>query len=92
MATRKATLKRDGRDENCVQNFRRKPEKDYVEDLNVDGMIILEWISTKRGKRLWTGFMRVRIGISEHGNEAISIKEGNFLTHFLKKISAPLRF
>jgi hypothetical protein len=27
VTTRKATLKRDGRDENCVQNFRRKPEK-----------------------------------------------------------------
>jgi hypothetical protein len=37
-----------GIDEKCIHNFGLKPqEKDYSEDLGVDGKIILEWILGK---------------------------------------------
>jgi hypothetical protein len=36
----------------------------HFEDLGVDRMIILEWISGKWGGRVWTGFNWLRIGTS----------------------------
>jgi hypothetical protein len=34
----------------------RKPEvKDHLEELSVDGKIILEWILGKQGREVWTG-------------------------------------
>jgi len=35
--------------------------KDYSEDLDVDRMIILEWILGKYGGDVWTGFIWLRI-------------------------------
>jgi hypothetical protein len=47
--------------------------KDYLEDMSLDGKIILEWILGKQGGRMWTGCIWIRIGINrgscEHGNE-----------------------
>jgi hypothetical protein len=54
-----------------------------VEDLGVDGKILLEWILEKYGEKVWTGFMWLRIGTSGgllHGNEpSDSIKGREFL-------------
>jgi hypothetical protein len=46
--------------------------------------IILEWILGKKGRKLWTGCIWIRIGTREHscehGNEPLgSIKGGEFL-------------
>jgi hypothetical protein len=38
--------------------------RDHVEDLDVDGRIILERVLGKEGGMLWTGFMWLRIGTS----------------------------
>jgi len=36
----------------------------HLEELSVDGRIILKLISEKRGRKLWTGFIWLRIGTS----------------------------
>jgi hypothetical protein len=38
--------------------------RDYSEDLDVDGRIILKWLLAKSDARLWIGFiwLRIRIG------------------------------
>jgi hypothetical protein len=37
-------------------------ERKHLEDLDVDGMLILEWISEKEAGKFWIGFMWLRIG------------------------------
>jgi hypothetical protein len=34
---------------------------DHSEDLAIDGKIILEWILGKWGRKLWTGFIWLRL-------------------------------
>jgi hypothetical protein len=36
-----------------------------LEDLDVDGRIIFEWIIEKEGRMVWTGFIWPRIGTSD---------------------------
>jgi hypothetical protein len=55
-----------------------------VGNLGIDGAIILEWILGKWGRKVCTGFIWLRIGISdrfcEHGKEpSVSIKDDEFL-------------
>jgi hypothetical protein len=38
--------------------------RDNMVDINVDGKIILEWISVKYDGNVWTGFIWFRIGTS----------------------------
>jgi hypothetical protein len=38
--------------------------RNHLEDLGVDGKIILELILGKYGGRVWTGFILLRIGTS----------------------------
>jgi hypothetical protein len=38
--------------------------RNHVEDLGVDGKIILNWILGKKPGRVWTGFIWLRIGTS----------------------------
>jgi hypothetical protein len=38
--------------------------RDHLEDLGVDGKIMLEWIIGKYCRRLWTGFIWLRIVVS----------------------------
>jgi hypothetical protein len=38
---------------------------DYLEDLGVDGKIILEWIVGKLGRRLWTRCIWLRTGTGD---------------------------
>jgi hypothetical protein len=38
--------------------------RDHLEDLGVDGNIILQWILGKWCGRVWTGFIWLRIGTS----------------------------
>jgi hypothetical protein len=38
--------------------------RDHLEDANVNGRIILEWILKKYSGNLWTGFIQLRVGIS----------------------------
>jgi hypothetical protein len=37
-------------------------ERDYLEDPDVDGRIILKWISKTLGVRAWTGSIWLRMG------------------------------
>jgi hypothetical protein len=51
------------------------------EDTDVDGRVVLKWILTKYGVRMWIGLIWVRIGTvvgsSEHGDESYrSVKGG----------------
>jgi len=38
--------------------------RDHLEDLGIDGKVILEWMLGKEGGKLWTGFIWLRIGTS----------------------------
>jgi hypothetical protein len=38
--------------------------RDHSEYLGIDGKIILEWILGKKGGKLWTGCIWLRIGTS----------------------------
>ena len=40
-------------------------ERDHLEELGVDGKIILRWIFRKRDVGEWTGLMWLRIGTGE---------------------------
>jgi len=53
-------------DEKCIQYFGWKKVKGrvHLEDLGVDGRIILEWILGKFGGRVWTEFIWLWIGTS----------------------------
>jgi hypothetical protein len=43
--------------------FVEEPEgKDHLGDIGLDGVILLKWILKKQGRRLWTGFIWLRIG------------------------------
>jgi hypothetical protein len=58
--------------------------RDHLEDLGVDGRIILEWIIGKFGGSVWIGFIWLGTGISgglcEHDNEPSgSLKGREFL-------------
>jgi len=42
-------------------------KRDHLEDLGLDGKIILEWILEKDGGNMWTSFMWLRIGSYDDG-------------------------
>jgi hypothetical protein len=44
-----------------LKNLKRR---DHLEDMGVDGRIILEWILGKQGGKLLTGYTWLRIGTS----------------------------
>jgi hypothetical protein len=55
--------------------------KDHLEDLRIDGRIILKWISGKYRWKVWIGSGRGPVmAFCEHGNESFgSIKGRKFL-------------
>jgi hypothetical protein len=74
------------RGEKFIQYFGQKTLNgtDHLEDIGIDGVIILEWILRNYGGRVWTGFIWLRTGTGgascEHGNEASgSTKSSGFL-------------
>jgi hypothetical protein len=44
--------------------LRKLKGRGHLEDLGVDGKIILEWILGQYGGRVWTGLVYFRIGTS----------------------------
>jgi len=48
----------------CIQGFGGETPrgKDHVQDLDVDGKIILKWIFKRWNEETWTGLLRLRIG------------------------------
>jgi len=40
-------------------------EQDHLEDLDINGRIIIEWILWKYSGWVWTAFMQMRIGTSD---------------------------
>jgi hypothetical protein len=38
--------------------------RDHLEELEVDGKILVEWILNNYGGRVWTGFIWLRLGTS----------------------------
>ena len=73
-----------GGEERCIRGFGsgNLSERDHLQDLSVNGNIILKWIFNK-----WDGshgliWLRIRTGACECGNEpSASIHAGNFLTN-----------
>jgi len=45
-----------------LENLKRR---DHLEDLGVDGKVILEWILGKYGGKVWTGFVWFNAGTSD---------------------------
>jgi hypothetical protein len=44
-------------------------KRDHLEELGIDGSIILKWILKENCGKVWTGFILLRIGSSEYGTE-----------------------
>jgi hypothetical protein len=62
----------------------KSEEADHLEDLGVDGRIMLKWIIGNMGRRVWIGFMWLRIRTSsdchgQHTEPSGSINDGDFL-------------
>jgi hypothetical protein len=54
-----------GRDDKCVQNIGRETwMKETTQNRHLDRRIILDWILSIYGVKLWTGFIWLRIGTS----------------------------
>jgi hypothetical protein len=43
---------------NCIQNFSQTSlkEETHVEDIGIDGRVILKWFLDKWGLKMWVGF------------------------------------
>lgn len=55
---------------NACKVLKELKEGDHLEDLGVDGGLVLNWILKKQAERVWIIFILFRIGMScEHDNE-----------------------
>jgi hypothetical protein len=61
-----------------------KPERDHLEDLDVDRRIILKWTFKKLKVRLWIGFIWLMIG---NNARLLCIQQLTFSFHEMQVIS-----
>jgi hypothetical protein len=48
----------------CPKYYTDLERRENLEDLGVDGRIILEWILKRKFRRMWTGYFWLRIATS----------------------------
>jgi hypothetical protein len=60
--------------------FFGKPERKFLEDIDLDEGIILKWVLKKCNGRAWTAFIWLRMWTGEHENESsVAEKRKEFL-------------
>jgi hypothetical protein len=70
-------------DEKCIQNFSWKTQREE-QHLEVFGRIMLLWILKRWGGMMWSGFIWLRIGTSQHDDKHLCvIKVVHFLSSWL---------